>query len=257
MRVGVIADIHSNLEALEAVLAAANDVEEIWCLGDTVGYGPNPNECVELVRDRAAICVAGNHDWAALGKISTVDFNQEAAAAAQWTSRQLGPKNREFLESLPLKVEKDSFTIVHGSPRDPIWEYVLYSSTAEINTHYFRTPYCLVGHSHLPVIFFCAQDAEPSSNRDPSHGTLESGDCRSLQPVPDEPIQLGTDRAIINPGSTGQPRDGIPEASFITIDTRLHRVTYHRVPYDIGLTQQKIQDAGLPRRLWMRLAYGM
>lgn len=246
MRIAVIADIHSNLTALEAVLADFKGVDEVWCLGDVVGYGPWPNECVEVVRSRAAVCVAGNHDWAALGKISTADFNPEAATAAQWTARQLTPASRAYLESLPLRAEKDDFTVVHGSPRDPIWEYVLYASTAEISTHYFRTPFCLVGHSHIPVIFFCSQQGISVA-------------CHSVEPGPHDVIKLGEERAIINPGSVGQPRDGVPDARYITIDIEPGgtQITYHRAPYDIALTQRKMQEAGLPRRLWMRLSYGL
>jgi len=245
MRIAVIADIHSNLAALEAVLAHFKGVDEVWCLGDIVGYGPWPNECVEVVRNCAAVCVAGNHDWAALGRISTSDFNPEAAAAAQWTARQLTAGSKAFLENLPLREEKGDFTIVHGSPRDPIWEYVLYASTAEIGMHYLRTSYCLVGHSHFPLIFFCFQEGDSFS-------------CRSVEPTPDVAIQLGQERAVINPGSVGQPRDGIPDARYITIDIDGGRVQlrYHRVPYDIELTQRKMEEAGLPRRLWMRLSYG-
>ena len=156
MRYAIIADIHANLAAFEAVLGDIKQkggVEEIWCLGDIVGYGPDPHQCIELLRQYNHVCVAGNHDWAAIGKIDTSYFNPDAAAACQWTARQLSPDDIQYLESLPLTIEKDDFTLVHGSPREPIWEYIISTSIAARNFAFFQSQFCLVGHSHVPAVF--------------------------------------------------------------------------------------------------------
>ena len=156
MRYAIIADIHSNLAAFTAVLIDIEhrgEVDELWCLGDIVGYGPDPHQCIELLRQLNHICVAGNHDWAAIDKISTSDFNPEAAAACHWTRQQLSPGDIDYLGSLPLVIEKDDFTLVHGSPREPVWEYLLSTSSARENFAYFQSRFCLVGHSHVPMVF--------------------------------------------------------------------------------------------------------
>ncbi len=254
VRIAVVSDIHSNLAALEAVLADAGSVDETWCVGDVVGYGPDPNECVELLRSRKHLCVAGNHDWAAIGRLDTQDFNADAETAVVWTRRQLTSRSRRYLEDLPLKLERGDITIVHGSPREPIWEYVLYASIAQANLESLSTAYCLVGHSHIPIIFSCA----PTPAASPSTQGGGSGRvCRSVDPVYDAPVKLADDTLFINPGSVGQPRDGIPESRYVILDLADRTVTFRRVPYDVGKTQQKMQNAGLPTRLWNRLAYGL
>ena len=147
MRYAIVADIHANLAAFTAVLEDIEhrgEVAEIWCLGDIVGYGPDPHQCIELLRQHTQVCVAGNHDWAAVGKINTADFNPDAAAACCWTAQQLNPGDIQYLESLPLVIQKDDFTLVHGSPREPIWEYLVSSRGAEENSAYFETQFCLV-----------------------------------------------------------------------------------------------------------------
>jgi len=241
VRYAIISDIHSNLEALRAVLEHAGVVDGVWCLGDIVGYGPNPNECIELVRARGALCVVGNHDYAAIGRLDTADFNPDAATAAYWTGRQLTPENRRYLEELPIQLTQGDFTLVHGSPRYPIWEYILSAYVASLNLDHFQTQFCLIGHSHIPSVFRC-----PEGERR----------CEVEELLPKLSLQT-LDRLIINPGGVGQPRDGDPRAAYAILDTDA-RILYHfRVPYDIAMTQQKMREAGLPRRLIERLSYGL
>ena len=244
MRYAIIADIHSNLAAFLAVLVdieRRGEVDEVWCLGDIVGYGPDPHECVELLRQTNHICVVGNHDLAAIGKIDTSEFNPDAVAACQWTARQLTPRDIAYLKGLPLVIEKDDFTLVHGSPREPIWEYILSISGARENFAYFKSKFCLVGHSHVPLVF--------------SYG--ETGSCSFNQFSTDSELVLGKDRLIINPGAVGQPRDGDPRASYAIYDSETRQVKLYRVPYDIGATQAKMVEQRLPMRLVARLSHGV
>lgn len=241
MQVLVLSDIHANLAALDSVLEAAGAVDAIWCLGDVIGYGPDPNACVERLRElKPEYWLAGNHDWAALGKLDISDFNPMARLAALWTREQLTPQNFRFLETLPARVKaSELFTLAHGSPRHPIWEYVLDAQTAAANFAYFDTPYCLVGHTHVPAIYR------------QQNGRVE-GPAYALG----EPIRLENGRVIVNPGGVGQPRDGDPRASYIILDTDALTVTYHRVEYPVQKTQAKMAKAGLPARLITRLNYG-
>lgn len=244
MRYLVLSDVHANLAALEAVLAEAGEVDAVWCLGDTVGYGPQPNECVERVRGLPGLqCVAGNHDWGALGKLDLADFNREARLAAEWTGRQLEAANRTWLRSLPERIEVEGFTLVHGSPCHPIWEYVSDAAVAGENMPCFGTLTCLVGHTHVPAIFL-----EPG-RRHPSAVVREV--------VPGEPLSYLAVRSIINPGGVGQPRDGDPRASFLLLDAEAGTVEYRRVAYDVEETQRRMQAVGLPARLALRLEYGL
>ncbi len=197
MRYAIVADIHANLVAFTAVLddiERRGEVEEVWCLGDVVGYGPDPHQCLELLQQYNHVCVAGNHDWAAIGKIDTSDFNPDAAAASHWTAKQLSPADIEYLGSRPLVIQKDDFTLVHGSPRDPIWEYLFSTSTAKENFAYFQSQFCLVGHSHVPLIF----------------EYNENGACLFNEFPADTTLSLAKNRLIINPGGVGQPRDCAP-----------------------------------------------
>jgi len=244
MRYAIIADIHANLAALTAVLddiEGRGGVSEVRCLGDIVGYGPEPRECIALLRQTTNVCVAGNHDWAAISKIDTSDFNPAAAAANLWTAQQLSADDIEYLSSLPLVIEMDDFTLVHGSPREPIWEYVVSVDTAQQNLAYFRTQYCLVGHSHQPAVFTCD----------------ETGACSAQYFVMDSPLALGESRLFINPGGVGQPRDGDPRASYAIYDSEDRLVRLYRVVYDIRSTQAKMQAHGLPARLVARLSAGV
>lgn len=243
MRCAIIADIHANLEAFTAVLedmARRGGIEEIWCLGDIVGYGPDPQRCIELLRECRHTCVAGNHDWAATGKIDTAAFNPDAATACQWTGQQLSPEDIEYLDSLPQVIEKDDFTLVHGSPREPIWEYILSSSIASENFNLLQSKYCLAGHTHVPMIF-----------KD------EDGSCSSTHLLPNVGLMLGKNRLIINPGGVGQPRDNDPRASYAIYDSESSLVRLYRIPYDIGATQDKMMQKNLPIHLVTRLEHGL
>ncbi len=243
MLYAIIADIHANLNAFEAVLddiEGRGGVDELWCLGDIVGYGPDPHDCIELLRQYNHVCVAGNHDWAAIGKVSTADFNPDAALACQWTAGQLTERDRRYLEKLPTETDKDSFKLVHGSPREPIWEYVISTSIAHENFKFFRSPYCLVGHSHVPFVF-----------------REEGGSCTSSRLVDNVGLAVGESRLILNPGGVGQPRDGDPRASYAIYDSESRIVRLHRIPYDIIITQDRMMRKGLPVRLAVRLQHGM
>ena len=244
MRYAIVADIHANLAALMAVLVdieRRGEVDEVWCLGDIVGYGPDPHECLELLRQTNHICVVGNHDLAAVGKIDTSEFNPDAVAACQWTARQLTPRDVIYLKNLPLVIEKDDFTLVHGSPREPVWEYVLSISGARENFAYFKSKFCLLGHTHVPMVFGCDK----------------TGSCSFSQFAADKVLVLGEDRLIINPGAVGQPRDGDPRASYAICDSESRTVGLYRVPYDVASTQAKMVEQKLPMRLVARLSHGV
>lgn len=243
MRYALIADIHANLTAFTAVLddiKRRGGVEEIWCLGDIVGYGPEPHQCIELLRQHTHVCVAGNHDWAAVGKLDTSEFNPDAAIAARWTAQQLSAKDIHYLKNLPSVIHKDEFTLVHGSPREPIWEYLLSTSSAGQNFEYFQSSYCLVGHSHMPLVFRCD----------------EAGTCSLNIFSENIGLALGKSRLIINPGGVGQPRDGDSRASYAIYDSEVKIVRLYRVPYDINITQARMVEYNLPMRLVARLSYG-
>ncbi len=243
MRYLILSDIHSNLTALEAVLKDAPSGLPVWCLGDLVGYGPNPNECVETLRALDPACIVGNHDWAVMDKTDIEDFNPEAKKAVLWTRAQLKPENLAYLESLPISLIKGEFTLVHGSPRKPIWEYLLHPSTASFNLAYFNTMYCLVGHTHVPILFrFREQGDKPV--------------CEAERLCEGGAHLLGQDRLIINPGSIGQPRDGDARASYAILDTQAKTIECRRVSYDITAVQRQMEQARLPHRLIARLSYG-
>lgn len=241
MRVLVVSDVHANITALEAVLDAARPFQALWCLGDTVGYGPDPNECVELIRSFPNLkCLIGNHDQAALGLIPLARFNSDAQESAAWTRRTLTKENTAYLESLPSKLEIEPFTLAHGSPRQPIWEYILDRQSAEASLDDLRTEYCLVGHSHLPLIF----------HRDSNNGPVSPTAVRW-----DEPMQL-VPQMILNPGSVGQPRDLDPRAAYAMLNTDEFTWEARRAEYDIAQVQDRIKKAGLPPRLAQRLVAG-
>ena len=244
MRYALLADIHANLEAFTAVLddiRHRGGVDEVWCLGDIVGYGPQPTECIALLREQKHICVAGNHDLAAIGKLDLKRFNPDAAVACRWTAQQLSNDDKEYLESLPQLIEKHDFTIVHGSPREPIWEYIISKGIAEENFAYFKTRFCLVGHSHIPQIF--RQQAE--------------GGCSYIQFKEGIGEVLGRSRMIVNPGGIGQPRDGDPRAGYAIYDSDSGVVRLYRVTYDIEAVQIEMTRKNLPVRLIVRLESGL
>lgn len=243
MRYAIIADIHANLAAFRAVLddiEHRGGVDEIWCLGDIVGYGPDPHECIELLRQYNHICVAGNHDWAAIGKLDTSDFNPDAATACRWTAKQLSRDDVDYIKSLPLVIKEADFTLVHGSPREPAWEYLLSTSNAKENFAFYQTKFCLVGHSHVPLVF----------------NYNESGTCSYNEFSPNIGLALEKNRLIINPGGLGQPRDGDARASYAIYDSEVTIMRLYRIPYEISVTQASMVEQGLPMQLVARLSYG-
>ncbi len=242
MRYAIIADIHANLEAFTAVLEDIHrrgGAEEFWCLGDTVGYGPEPHQCLELLRQQKHIAIAGNHDLAAIGKLDISDFNPHAAAAVRWTADHLKPEDVEYLDSLPLTIVREDFTLAHGSPRYPVWEYLLSTIVAKENFAYFQTRFCLVGHSHVPLIYESVQD-----------------ECILHERLDGSEFKLGRNRLIINPGSIGQPRDGEPRASYCIYDSERRTISHYRVEYNVEATQSKMKAFHLPETLIRRLAWG-
>jgi diadenosine tetraphosphatase ApaH/serine/threonine PP2A family protein phosphatase len=241
MRVLIISDVHANLTALEAVLEHGNNREAVWCLGDLIGYGPDPNECVERIANLTnSLSLIGNHDQAVLGEIPLSRFNSDAGAVVAWTQGILSEKNQAYLNTLPSKVTLEGYTLAHGSPNQPVWEYILDPNTADRNFEAFSTDYCFVGHSHLPIIF---QRPYPDS-------------FAISQPVNwNEPMQLKP-RMILNPGSVGQPRDGDPRASYGMLDTDAETWEMFRVEYDVKKVQERILEAGLPERQALRLMAG-
>ncbi len=241
MRILVLSDIHANFTALEAVIDDAGDFEATWCLGDLVGYGPDPNECIDRIQELPELtCLVGNHDHAALGLIPLSRFNHDAQAAVAWTKKHLSASNISFLKSLPANVSRDSFTLAHGSPREPIWEYVLDTHVAGRNFKAFETDYCLVGHSHLPLAF---HRSDSKTNTSPM--IVRAGEVLSLKP-----------RMLLNPGSVGQPRDLDPRASYSILDTGKLTWESRRVSYDVINVQLRILQAGLPERQATRLVAG-
>ena len=242
MRCAIIADIHANLSAFTAVLAdieRKGGVDELWCLGDIVGYGPDPCQCIELLQRYNHICVAGNHDRAAIGMISLSYFNPMAADACRWTMKQLSQDDVRYLENLPLTVDKGDFLIVHGSPAEPVMEYVISTSIAARNFSHFQSPYCLVGHTHVPAAF-----------------KEENGTCKAIRLSPGVGLVLGAGRMIVNPGAVGQPRDGDPQAAYAIYDSESRILRPYRLAYDISATQDRMMQAGLPIHLATRLAAG-
>jgi predicted phosphodiesterase len=243
MRILIVSDIHSNLVALETVLAVAGAYDQLWNLGDTIGYGPRPNECVAAVED-ASVLIAGNHDLASLGKVNLNDFNPDARTANIWNGEQLTPENRALLEALPPRSDIDAqFLAVHASPREPIWEYLLTQEQARDNFKLFDTQACLIGHSHVPLVFWLHPDGRVE-------GPAVVDDGRTIE------LQSDT-RYFFNPGSVGQPRNQDPRAAYAILDTDAGAITFHRIEYDVAQTQRQMTDAKLPIALIRRLEYGM
>jgi predicted phosphodiesterase len=241
MHILVISDIHANRNALEAVIADAGDFEAAWCLGDLIGYGPDPNECIQLVRQLPElVCLLGNHDAAVIQQIDISSFNPEARRALQWTLNSLSQDSVDYLTSLPERTVANGVTLVHGSPRQPVWEYLLDTQIASQNFAYFETSFCFVGHSHLPVIF--------QLNEGRAYADL-------IVPEPQNCIPLHP-RAILNPGSVGQPRDRDPRAAYALFDPEEQTWEYRRVHYDIASVQERMEAADLPLRHIQRLSTG-
>ncbi len=240
MRVAVLSDIHGNLPALDAVLAALAPFDEVWVLGDIVGYGPEPNEVVARLKQLRTKAVRGNHDAAAIGALSTEAFNDDARTAVEWTGGVLTPAARRWLTGLPERASIGDFTLVHGSPRDPTWEYLVSSALASANMPAFATPHCLVGHTHVPLVF--REDAAGMQMLAPERGIA---------------LELDERRLILNPGSVGQPRDGDPRACGMLLDTSHKTATWQRIPYPVAQVQARMRSVNLPPRLVERLAHGL
>jgi len=241
MLILVLSDIHGNHTALDAVLKDAGKVDEIWCLGDLLGYGPDPNDVVKKIRSlKNCSCLLGNHDAAVLGKMDLEAFNRDARLSVEWNQRELKADNLAFIKSLPEKLVMNEATLVHGSPRNPVWEYVLDWQIAMYNFEFFETDFCFIGHTHIPVVFEMTEDE--------SNYHLEI-----LNPT--GPVELKP-RAIINPGSVGQPRDRDSRAAYALYDTQTRLWYPKRITYDISSVQERIYKARLPERNAIRLVDG-
>ena len=213
--------------------------DELWCLGDLVGYGPRPNECCAGIAERADVCLAGNHDLVVLGMLDMADFAGEAAAAAEWTRGVLDENARAFLAPLQPQAKRDGVALYHGSGRDPVWEYVLSDDAAWWTFQAAAEPLVLVGHSHVPLTI--------SFDGDSLHGGLADEGAE---------VDLSGKRWLLNPGSVGQPRQGDPRAAYLLLDLDAQRATFRRAEYDIERTQREMREAGLPEMLVTRLALG-
>jgi predicted phosphodiesterase len=242
MRVAIVSDIHGNRHAFEAVLDAieASDCEEMWCLGDLVGYGAEPDECVELASRHAAICLAGNHDMGVRGDLPLEQFSRGAALAARWTQETITPATREYLNGLEPVMLEEQVGMFHASPRDPVWEYVLSALQAELCLDTQTHRVCLIGHSHVALSFW----------RLP--GQSASGQTRA----DGEELDLDQGEWLVNPGSVGQPRDGDPRAAWLELDLDAQTGVYHRIDYDIEGAAAAIRAARLPDSLAERLSFG-
>ncbi len=244
MRTLILSDIHANLTALSAVLEHAKPYDRVWCLGDVVGYGPDPNACVERLRQLPGLkCIKGNHDAAILGEIDKNAFNHEARASLEWLDSELKPVNRRWLQQREERLTFEKFTLVHGSPRNPVWEYIMDLGSARQNMSEFETQLCLVGHTHIPCVFQVDEDQDISSTR-----------LYAMSPEVSFKLER---KAIINPGSVGQPRDHDPRSSYLIYDSSAEEWSYRRVKYDFSKVQERIQAAGLPDRHGYRLASGL
>ena len=240
MRICLLSDIHSNLPALDAVLAAAGAVDAVWHLGDVVGYGPDPDGVVARLRELDAVGVRGNHDAAACGGPEIDWFNPDARRAMEWTRSAISDDTLAWLSALPERRQAAGCDLVHGSPREPLWEYVTSIGVARDNLRLLEAPIGLHGHTHVPVAW------------------VEEGNRVELvRGRPGDPLELGGRRVLLNPGSVGQPRDGDPEASFAILDPEAGTIEWHRAAYDIGVVQEAMRAAGLPSSLASRLGAGL
>ncbi len=245
MRWGVFSDVHSNIEALDAVLGILKDkgAESYICCGDLVGYGPDPNAVIERIsKIPNLLCVRGNHDLAVLGRMDLEWFNDAAKAAVQFSQRSLKPENLAWLKELPPRIQKEKFTVVHGSPRNTAEEYLVTVQQFHDNVAYFKVSPCFVGHSHMPVCFLMK---EPVSY-------VEAGTLTDGQKL----VSPAGMRSVINPGAVGQPRDHDNRASCGIYDDQARMFTLYRAAYDVEGVQKKIHKANLPEFLALRLAYG-
>jgi predicted phosphodiesterase len=243
VRLAILSDIHGNLHALEAVLQSVDEEapDAIWCLGDLVGYGPRPNECCALVAERANLSLIGNHDLVVLGRIDLDAFAPEAAESARWTASVLEEASRAYLESLEPQAREPGVALYHGSPRDPVWEYVLSSGVAAAALLGADEPIVLVGHSHVALVFALKDNL------------LEG----ALAPAGTQVELSEGGRTLLNPGSVGQPRDGDARAAWLLLDLDAGVASFRRVEYALERTQEEIREVGLPEALAERLAHGL
>lgn len=241
MKIAIVSDIHANWHALEAVLGDVEEqqADELWCLGDLVGYGPQPNRCTQELEARTAICLAGNHDLGALGRVELTEFSADAAVVERWTATELDDGARGYLESLSPSGARDNVELFHGSPHDPVWEYVLSEGSVRRALDLTTSDLVLVGHSHMPIALRSAD------------GTIAGGLARG-----GSEIDLTGGRWLLNPGAVGQPRDGDARAAYLLIDLDSRHAHFRRVPYDIAATQAELREHGLPEPLAERLERG-
>jgi len=242
MRIAIFSDIHGNLPALEAVLADVQETgpDAIWCLGDVVGYGAQPDDCAALAAERCDLCLVGNHDLAVLGELDLETFSHTAAAAVRWTQENSSPQTLEFLGKLEPSDTSREVSLYHASPRDPVWEYVLWPDQAAECMQAQAARISFVGHSHVALFFTDQPD----------------GDVRGSQAGAGTDLDIGQGTWLINPGSVGQPRDGDARAAWLELDTEKWTATYHRLSYEIDRAAVAIEEAGLPSALARRLYVG-
>lgn len=243
MRLAVLSDIHSNLAALDAVLEDLDrqpSVAETWVCGDIVGYGPQPNEVIGRLVEGDMRAVMGNHDGAAIGVVDVTWFNDAAAAAIVWTAGELTTDARAFLGGLRDRRVAGELTAVHGSPRDPTWEYIVSPEVAAANLDAFATRICLFGHTHIPAVY----------------GAADDGEVGEIDVTPGAVVPLPPGRVMLNPGSVGQPRDRNPDSSYLIVDLEAATAEFRRVPYDIARTQALMHERRLPAWLAERLSHG-
>ena len=240
MRIAVLSDIHSNLAALDAVLAAAGEVDAIWQLGDIVGYGPEPDAVVARLREVGAIGVRGNHDAAACGGSEIDWFNPDARRAMEWTRGAIGADSVAWLRTLPDRLAVAGTDLVHGSPREPLWEYVTSVPVARANLAVLEQAIGLHGHTHIPAAF-----------------VADDGRIGIVEPHDGSELELRGRRALLNPGSVGQPRDGDPRAAYAIVDPEAGSISWHRVAYDVAAVQAAMRAAGLPESVAARLSFGL
>jgi diadenosine tetraphosphatase ApaH/serine/threonine PP2A family protein phosphatase len=241
-RIALISDVHGNLPAFQATVRAIDEegVDGIWCLGDLVGYGAQPNECVELAAKTVDLCLIGNHDLVVIDRLEISDFSANAAAAAEWTKEVLADDARAYLEKLEPLDEAQPLGLYHASPRDPVWEYVLSTWQAEECIDIMDARVAAVGHSHVALWF--RRDGAGKTSGDAAPASTE--------------LDLSDGSWLVNPGGVGQPRDGDPRAAWLLLDTSTWTATWRRVEYPIDEAARAIEEAGLPRVLAERLYSG-